>query len=164
MDDSNSVDLITIDFSKTFDKIPYKKLQHKLLNFGIDGCVFNWIKNFLCERNFNVRISSCFSNLFDVNSSVPQGSKLDLLLYIIYANDIEDIFKFANIKKYTDDLIIYAAVNDEYDRKTLQFELNLLCEWYDKWGPVFQLILINVNCYILVMVIYIFNINLALLI
>ena len=64
----------------------------------MDGCGFNWIKDFLCERNFNNKNSSCFSNLFDVNSSVHQGSKLGPLLYIIYANDIADIFKFANIK------------------------------------------------------------------
>ena len=34
---------------------------------------------------------------------------------------------------YADDLIIYAAVNNETDRKTLQFELNLLFEWCDIW-------------------------------
>ena len=105
-DDGNSVDLITIDFSKAFDKIPHKKLLHKLLNFGIDGCVFNWLKEFLCERSFNVRISSCFSNVFDITSSVSQGSKLGPLLYIIYANDIAEIFKFANIKMYANDLAI----------------------------------------------------------
>ena len=31
-------------------------------------------------------------------------------------------------------MTIYAAVNNKSDRKTLQFELNLLCEWCDKWG------------------------------
>ena len=76
----------------------------------------------------------CFSNFFNVTSSVPKGSKLDPLLYIIYANDIADIFKFASIEMYADDLTIYVAVNNESDRKTLQFELNLLCEWCDKWG------------------------------
>ena len=54
-------------------------------------------------------------------------------MYIIYANDVGDIFNFANIKMYADDLIIYAAVNNETDRKTLQFELNLLFEWCDIW-------------------------------
>ena len=39
LDDGNSVDLITIDFSKVFDKISHKKLLHKLLNFSVDGCV-----------------------------------------------------------------------------------------------------------------------------
>ena len=105
-----SVDLIKNDFLKAFDKIPHKKLLHKLLNFGIDGCSFNWIKDFLCERNFIVRISSCFSNLFNATCSVPQGSKLGPKLYIIYATDIGDIFKFAYIKMYTDYLTIYTAI------------------------------------------------------
>ena len=47
---------------------------------------------------------------------MPQGSKLDPLLYIIYANDIADIFKCANIKMYADDLTIYAVVKNESDR------------------------------------------------
>ena len=63
---------------------------------------------------------------------------------------------------FADDLTIYAAVNNKSDRKTLQFELNLLCEWCDNWG--LTIILMNVNCYILAMVIYIFYINSALLI
>ena len=54
-------------------------------------------------------------------------------MYIIYANDIADIFKFANIKMYADNLTIYAAVNNEPNRRALQFKLNLLCEWCDKW-------------------------------
>ena len=62
-------------------------------------------------------------------------------------------------------MIIYAAVNNESDRKTLQFELNLLCEWCDKWG-----LTINFNkCKLLGLhfgniVKYIFHINSALLI
>ena len=119
-------------FLKLLIKYHKKKLQNNLLNFGIDGCVFNCIKDFLCERNINVRIGLCFANLFDVNSSVPQGSKP--LLYTIYVNDIADISKFASIKMYADDLTTYAAVNNESDRKMFQFELNLLCEWCDKWG------------------------------
>ena len=80
-------------------------------------------KNFLCKRNFNIRISSCFSNLFIVTSSAHQGSKLGLLLYIIYANNITDIFKFATIKMYADDVTIYAVFNNEPGKKMLQFEL-----------------------------------------
>ena len=121
MDDGNNVDLITIDFSKALKKIPHEKLLNKLLNFGIDGCVYNWIKDFLCERNFNIRFCSCLAYLFYVTSAVPKGSKLGPLLYITHPNEIADIQKFANIKMYTDDLTIYAVVNNESYRKTNQF-------------------------------------------
>ena len=70
LDDGNNIDHIT-HFSKAFDKITHEKLLHKLLHFGIDSRVFNWIKDFLYERNFNVRISLCHSNLFNVTSFVP---------------------------------------------------------------------------------------------
>jgi hypothetical protein len=107
MDKGNNIDLITIDFSKAFDKIPHKKLIHKLAKFGIGGCVFNWICDFLLGRNFKVCINSFNSDLFNVTSSVPQGSKLGPLFYIIYANDIVDLFKFAKITMYADDLTIH---------------------------------------------------------
>ena len=71
--------------------------------------------------------------------SVPQGSKPGLSLYITYANDIAGIFKFAYIKMYANDLTNYAVVNMS-DRKVLQFELNLFCEWCNKWR-----LLINFN-------------------
>ena len=68
-----------------------------------------------------------------VISSVSQGSKLGPLLYILYANDIMQNFKFAKVKMYADDLTIYAIVNNINDRIKLQNELNNLLEWSKKW-------------------------------
>ena len=45
-----------------------------------------------------------------------QGSKLVSLLYILYANDIAQIFKFTKVKMYADVLIIYAVVNNNEDK------------------------------------------------
>ena len=44
------------------------------------------------------------SKLFNECSSLPQGSKLGPLLYILFTNDITQIFNFARIKMYFDDL------------------------------------------------------------
>ena len=87
-----------------------------------------------------------------VISSVPQGSKLGLLLYILYANDIMQNFKFAKVKMYADDLTVYAIVNNINDRIKLQNELNLL-EWSKNGNLI--LILINVMLFTLVKKIYI---------
>jgi hypothetical protein len=36
-------DLIILDFSKAFDKVPHKKLLRKFDNYGIRGNIWNWI-------------------------------------------------------------------------------------------------------------------------
>jgi hypothetical protein len=64
---------------------------------------------------------------------VPQGSKLAPLLYILYANDIAKIFKFAKVNMYDDDLTIYALVNNIEDKNTFQNKLNDLVSWVKQW-------------------------------
>ena len=98
IDMKDSVDVITVDFSKAFDVISYDKLLHKLSHYGIRGSILSWIKSFLKGRLFYVKLNDCYSGSLDVTSSVPQGSKFGPLFYIIYANDIAKLFHFSKIK------------------------------------------------------------------
>ncbi len=134
LDEGNCVDLITIDFSKAFDKISHSKLLHKLDKYGICSNVHNWINSFLKNRSFRVSVGDCFSKSYDIPSSVPQGSKLGPLMFLLYVNDISDLFKYAKIKMYADDLSIYAPVNNENDNMALQNELDKLCKWCAIWS------------------------------
>ena len=95
IDNNNNVNLITIDFSKAFDSISHSKLIHKLYSYVIQGKLLNYIKEFLNNRTFSVLINNINSLIFPVISSVPQGSKIGPLFYILYANDLANIFKFA---------------------------------------------------------------------
>ena len=133
IDNNNNVDLITIDFSKAFDFISHSKLIHKLYSYGIQGKLINWIKEFLKNRTFSVLINNINSVIFSVISLVPQGSKTGPLFYILCANDLAYIFKFAKLKMYADDLSIYAAVNNYKDYLKLQYDLNELCKWAERW-------------------------------
>ena len=118
--------MITIDFSKVFDKIFLNKLPFKLSKYGVIDKLLNWLREFLIGRSFNVYINSCVSKLFNVSISVPQGSKLGPLLYTLFMNDITQIFNFARIKMYADDLTIHARINNNNDRIELQNELDFL--------------------------------------
>ena len=55
--DSNMfVDTVYIDFSKAFDTVSYRKLLHKLTNYGITGNISQWFSSFLSDRKQRVKI------------------------------------------------------------------------------------------------------------
>jgi hypothetical protein len=39
-----------LDFSKAFDKVPHKRLIHKLHYYGVRNNTFSWIRSFLQNR------------------------------------------------------------------------------------------------------------------
>ena len=116
IDDGNCVDVITIDFAKEFVSISHNKLIYKLLFYGICGKVQAWIKEFLNNTFFRVKLHNYKSNNYPVTGSVPQGTKLAPILCNFYCIDIVKNFKYAKVKMYADDLTIYAIINNNDDR------------------------------------------------
>ena len=133
IDDGNCVDVITVDFAKAFYSIFHNKLIYKLKFYGKCSKVQSWIKEFLNNRLFRVKLNNYESNSYPVTSSVPQGTKLAPILYNLYCNDIVNNFKYTKVKIYADDLIIYAITKNDDDKIKLQNELNNLVNWVAKW-------------------------------
>ena len=47
-------DLIIMDFAKAFDKVPHRRLLHKLDYYGIGGSTHKWISSWLYGRSQQV--------------------------------------------------------------------------------------------------------------
>ena len=84
IDEGKPLDVIYLDFSKAFDKVPHKRLLHKIESHGISGNVAAWIGEWLCDRKQQVVLNGKFSRLQDVLSGVPQGSVLGPILFIYF--------------------------------------------------------------------------------
>jgi hypothetical protein len=137
-DENKSIDIIYLDFKKAFDKVPHQRLLLKLYAIGIRGKVYNWILNWLTNRQQRVVLHGICSDWNNVTSGVPQGSVLGPILFIIYVNDLE-VDLISKIVKLADDTKLGLDVNHIEGINAIQHDLNLLEDWSRKWQMDFNL-------------------------
>ena len=124
-----------VDFKKAFDSVPRDILLKKLLNYGINGKVFNIIRDIYTTDKAGVKNKTTISSFFDLNVGVRQGCILSPLLFNIFLSDLAQ--KFVNLKKgpmvgekhinsvfWADDLVMVAESENE-----LQEMLKILEEY-----------------------------------
>ena len=45
------IDVISVNLSKAFDKVPHQKLLHKLSFYGVNTTTLTWIKDYLSKNS-----------------------------------------------------------------------------------------------------------------
>ena len=139
VDNGDPVDIIYLDFSKAFDKVPKLRLIAKMKAHGIRGDVLRWISEWLSGRKQRTVLNGSFSAWADVISGVPQGSVLGPLASIIFINDLDTCTELISImNKFADDTKLGHKVNTDRDREVLQDCLNKLLVWATDWCMEFN--------------------------
>ena len=137
LDEGGSVDVVYLDFSKAFDKVPHKRLITKLSRYNISNKFVDWIENWLSDRKQRVVLNGCKSDWLAVTSGVPQGSVLGPVLFIIYINDLDDGIASSALK-FADDTKVYCNVSSRDNATVLQLDLNKMYDWSVKWQMLFN--------------------------
>ena len=138
-DEGKPIDVVYLDFSKAFDKVPHRRLLAKLEAHGLGGSLLAWMREWLSGRTQRTVLNGEFSEWNEVTSGVPQGSVLGPLAFTIYINDIDiETAPLTKMNKFADDTKCAHAVLDPTDVVTLQGCLDNLVEWADKWGMAFN--------------------------
>ena len=137
VNDRKSIGAAYIDFAKAFDTVSHAKLLCKLQAHGVRGNLLHWIENFLSGRTQQTRVGNCLSRIVNLDSGVVQGSVLGPLLFVIFINDITNLFTNNNseckCKLYADDLKLYSVLETDADCDILQQKLNAIYDWSCKW-------------------------------
>ena len=135
IDNRGQTDLILLDFSKAFDKVPHKRRLYKINYYCIrHTCSTNqWIANFLEGRTQQVLVEGVKSTTAPVHSGVPQGSVLDPLLFPLYINDLPDAVSEGTTRLFADDCALHRDTKTTEDARKLQDDLEQLQKWERDW-------------------------------
>ena len=117
-------DIIVMDFSKAFDKVPHRRLLYKLEWYRIRVGTLDLIKCFLTDRTQRVVLDGTESLPGPVLSGVPRGTVLGPILFLIYIYDLPDGVTHSTVRLFADDCILYRHVTDKSDINRLQMDLD----------------------------------------
>ena len=111
----NHTRVIALDISKAFDKVWHKGLLHKLSSYGICGNIYAIIKSFLSGRSLKVVVNGQSSESHSINAGVPQGSILGPTLFLLFINDLPNLFIESLVDIYADDSTLYQSTSTVTD-------------------------------------------------
>ena len=127
-----NVVLISLDFSKAFDRVRHQTLFEKMDKMDIDDRIFNWMVSYFEDRKHSTKFLDKVSDEENINASVVQGSSMGPASYsvaesdLIAKNDCVKIFKFA-------DYVDMITTTDNYDK--IPEELQRIETWADANNP-----------------------------
>ena len=127
---------IYFDISKAFDKVWHAGLIYKLIGLKVPMYIIRFIKSFLTDRTFRVKVNGAYSDPHPVTCSVPQGSVLGPLLFLVFINDIT-LARSLNVSYsalFADDLNSIFIFRKSGQVKCLMRKyLESLTAWLRKW-------------------------------
>ena len=102
-------------------------ISYILNHYGIRGVSNDWFKSYLSNRYQYVSINGYESGLAAINSFVPQGSVLRLLLFLLYINDLIQVIKFCKVHHFADDTnLLYLSNSTKKLNKQVNADLKHL--------------------------------------
>ena len=126
LEEGKIVQLAILDFAKAFDKVPHERLLNKMQYCGIRGSLLSWMRDFLTNRKQRVVIEGISSADRPVISSVPQGTVIGPLGFLIFINDLP--WRVQNsVRLFADDCVLYTQGDTEED--LLKLQVKILIVW-----------------------------------
>lgn len=133
---------VLLDMTKAYDKVQFGILLNKLYGIGIRGKAHEWLTSYLKNRkqlveieyfnHKNNEIEKIQSNSKAINASIPQGSVIGCLLFLLYINDLPKTIEEPCVLFADDISILVSCENNENIEETLNSILTKTCNWMNE--------------------------------
>ena len=123
--------VVFLDLCKAFDTIDHEILMNKLYLYSVKASALRWFKSYLTHREQVCKIDDIISTPKNIKCSVPQGSNLGPLLFLLYINDLPNCLVNsvpAMFADGTNNITIFAKSAEDLEEK-LNNELNNVHNW-----------------------------------
>ena len=135
LDQGGAAILVLLDLSAAFDTIDHSILLSRMESvLGVRGSALQWFKSYLLGRKQGIKINDDFSENQEILWSVPQGSVLGALLFLIYIIPLAQLIRSYGLNNhgYADDTQLCLSFKKTSDNAIVKSEiLNLekcLCD------------------------------------
>jgi len=108
--------LVLLDLSAAFDTVDHQILLSILPErFAVANTALSWFSSYLADRTQQFTYAGSCTPSFTVDCSVPQGSVLGPLEFVVYMEDIVQLAADHNTSSnlYADDTQLYASCRPE---------------------------------------------------
>lgn len=124
---SHYANLVTVDFTKAFDRINHNVAINKIVSSGVRPSIISTISSFLSNRTQCVKHKGQLSSLKTITCGVPQGTKLGPGIFTVMVNDAAETT--SDRWKFVDDLTLAEVINAKTNTQQLQNHLDALDDW-----------------------------------
>ncbi|KAF0721173.1 Reverse transcriptase domain-containing protein [Aphis craccivora] len=125
------MELIALDISKANYTTWRPRILKTLTNIICNGNLFNFIKNFLTDRSFQVKCNGKLSKINVQTNGVLQGSTLSVSLFLLAINDKPQVILYPmKCTLFADDFNIFCrGINQNRTTNYLQEAISALQAW-----------------------------------
>ena len=113
LDNGKCVMMVLLDLSAAFDTVDRGILLSRLCQWiGVQGSAYTWFESYLSIRSQFVQIRDTSYSDRQLTCSLPQGSVLGPILYLVYTSPLGAILRHHGIgfHMYTDDTQLYFSM------------------------------------------------------
>ena len=128
---------IFFDIASAFDKVWHQGLIYKLIKLNFPFHIICWLKEFLNNRHFSVRVKTFLTKQMLIETGVPQGAVVSPTFFSIFINNIPVNYsknKFYSLL-FADDLCAFKIYkkSGKSINNSIQTYLNSIETWLKKW-------------------------------